>query len=53
MRDSAKRIQPSIGWGRAYEGHSGGIYGVKGSFLFRNLRNHPRFESLLRRMHLA
>jgi TolB-like protein/tetratricopeptide (TPR) repeat protein len=38
---------------RAYEGHSGFIFGVKGSFLFRNLRSHPRFESLLRRMHLA
>ena len=37
----------------AYEGRSGAIYGIKGSFLFRNLRNHPRFESLLRKMHLA
>jgi len=34
---------------RAYKGHSGFIFGVKGSFLFRNLRSHPRFESLLRR----
>jgi TolB-like protein/Flp pilus assembly protein TadD len=38
---------------RAYEGRSGAIYGIKGSFLFRNLHNHPRFESLLRKMHLA
>lgn len=38
---------------RAFERHSGAIYGIKGSFLFRNLRTHPRFESLLRRMNLA
>jgi hypothetical protein len=33
--------------------NSGAIYGIKGSFLFRNLRDHPRFESLLRRMNLS
>src|SRR4029077_2321354 len=33
---------------RAFERRSGAIYGIKGSFLFRNLRGHPRFESLLR-----
>ena len=38
---------------RAFELRSGGIYGIKGSFLFRNLRPHPRFQSLLRRMNLA
>ena len=38
---------------RAFERRSGAIYGIKGSFLFRNLRDHPRFESLLRRMNLA
>jgi eukaryotic-like serine/threonine-protein kinase len=38
---------------RAFEQRSGAIYGIKGSFLFRNLRGHPRFESLLRRMNLA
>jgi serine/threonine-protein kinase len=38
---------------RAFERRSGAIYGIKGSFLFRNLRNHPRFESLLRKMNLA
>ncbi len=38
---------------RAFERRSGAIYGIKGSFLFRNLRGHPRFESLLRRMNLA
>ncbi len=38
---------------RAFERRSGAIYGIKGSFLFRNLRDHPRFESLLRRMNLS
>ena len=38
---------------RAFERRSGAIYGIKGSFLFKNLRGHPRFESLLRRMNLA
>jgi len=38
---------------RAFERRSGAIYGIKGSYLFRNLRGHPRFESLLRRMNLA
>ena len=37
---------------RAFERRSGGIYGIKGSFLFRNLRSEPRFQSLLRRMNL-
>jgi eukaryotic-like serine/threonine-protein kinase len=38
---------------RAFERRSGAIYGIKGSFLFRSLRKHPRFEALLRRMNLA
>jgi TolB-like protein len=38
---------------RAFERRSGAIYGIKGSFLFDNLRTHPRFVSLLRRMNLA
>jgi adenylate cyclase len=38
---------------RAFERRSGAIYGIKGSFLFRNLRDHPRFKSLLRRMNLS
>lgn len=38
---------------RAFERRSGAIYGIKGSFLFRNLRGHARFEALLRRMNLA
>jgi TolB-like protein/Flp pilus assembly protein TadD len=37
----------------AFERRSGAIFGIKGSFLFRNLRSHHRFESLLRRMNLA
>ena len=32
---------------------SGSIYGIKGSFLFKKLRSHPRFVALLERMHLA
>ncbi len=37
---------------QAFERHSGAIYGIKGSFLFRNLRDHPRFKALLRKMNL-
>ncbi len=37
---------------QAFERRSGAIYGIKGSFLFRSLRGHPRFEALLRRMNL-
>jgi serine/threonine protein kinase/tetratricopeptide (TPR) repeat protein len=35
------------------ERRSGAIYGIKGSFLFNNLRTHPRFVSLVRRMNLG
>lgn len=38
---------------RAFEQRSGAIYGIKGSFLFHNLRTHPRFVALLRRMNLG
>jgi len=38
---------------RAFERRSGAIYGIKGSFLFNNLRTHPRFESLVERMNLG
>jgi serine/threonine-protein kinase len=38
---------------RAYEERAGGIWGVKGSFLFRSLRANPRFQALLRRMNLG
>jgi serine/threonine protein kinase/Tfp pilus assembly protein PilF len=37
---------------QAFERRSGAIYGIKGSFLFRELHGHPRFEALLRRMNL-
>jgi len=37
---------------RAYEERAGGLYGVKGSFLFTTLRSHPRFKALLRKMNL-
>jgi tetratricopeptide (TPR) repeat protein len=38
---------------RAYEERAGGIFGIKGSFLFTRLRGHPRFKALLRKMNLA
>jgi adenylate cyclase len=37
---------------RAYEERAGGVYGIKGSFLFTTLRSHPRFTALLRKMNL-
>jgi tetratricopeptide (TPR) repeat protein len=38
---------------QAFEQHAGGVYGIKGSYLFAPLRGHPRFQALLRRMNLA
>jgi serine/threonine-protein kinase len=38
---------------RAYEERAGGVFGVKGSFLFAPLRSHPRFQALLRKMNLV
>jgi serine/threonine-protein kinase len=38
---------------QAYEKRAGGIFGIKGSFLFAPLRGHPRFQALLRKMNLA
>jgi TolB-like protein/Tfp pilus assembly protein PilF len=38
---------------RAFDERAGGIYGVKGSFLFANLRSHPRFRALLAKLRLA
>ena len=37
---------------RALEERSGAIYGIKGSYLFASLRDHPRFQALLKRMNL-
>jgi adenylate cyclase len=37
---------------KAFEQRSGGVYGIKGSYLFAPLRGHPRFQALLRRMNL-
>jgi len=38
---------------RAYAEHAGGLYGIKGSFLFASLRSHPRFQALLGKIGLA
>jgi adenylate cyclase len=37
----------------ACEQRAGGIFGIKGSFLFAHLRPHPRFQALLRKMNLG
>ena len=38
---------------RAYEDRAGAVYGIKGSFLFTALHDHPRFTALLRKMNLT
>jgi TolB-like protein/Tfp pilus assembly protein PilF len=38
---------------QAVEERAGSVYGIRGSFLFRELRGHPRFVAILRRMNLA
>jgi len=38
---------------RANDLRTGGVYGIRGSFLFTTLRDHPRFIALLRKMNLA
>jgi tetratricopeptide (TPR) repeat protein len=38
---------------RAHAEGAGGIWGIKGSFLFTTLRSHPRFQGLLKKMNLA
>ncbi|MCA1561290.1 MAG: tetratricopeptide repeat protein [Acidobacteria bacterium] len=38
---------------QAIEQRAGGVYGIKGSFLFTTLRSHPRFPDLLKRMNLS
>ncbi len=37
---------------QAYEERAGGVYGIRGSFLFTTLRSHPRFRALLKKMNL-
>jgi hypothetical protein len=38
---------------RAVRERAGGVFGIKGSFLFTSLHSHPRFQALLRTMNLA
>ncbi len=38
---------------RAFQTRAGAIYGIKGSFLFAPLREHPGFLSILKRMNLS
>jgi len=38
---------------RAYAEREGAIYGIKGSFLFKDLHENPRFQALLAKMNLA
>jgi TolB-like protein/Flp pilus assembly protein TadD/tRNA A-37 threonylcarbamoyl transferase component Bud32 len=38
---------------RAVAERAGAVYGIKGSFLFAPLREHPRFQALLATLHLA
>ena len=38
---------------QSYRERAGGVYGIKGSFLFVPLRSHPRFKALLAKMNLA
>ena len=40
-------------WSEAYEERAGSVYGIKGSFLFTSLKEHPRFQALLAKMNLA
>jgi serine/threonine-protein kinase len=37
----------------AYDEGAGGIWGIKGSFLFGELRSHPGFEALLKKINLS
>jgi hypothetical protein len=46
--------EEAIGWlEKAFEERTGAIYGIKGSFLFKPLHGHPRFQALLVKMNLA
>jgi tetratricopeptide (TPR) repeat protein len=37
---------------QCFEERAGGVYGIKGSFLFATLKEHPRFIALLSKMNL-
>ena len=37
----------------AFEKRTGNVYGIKGSFLFKSLKGHPRFQALLAKMNLV
>lgn len=37
---------------QAYDERAGGVYGIKGSFLFTTLGSHSRFKALLMKMNL-
>ena len=37
---------------RAFEERAGAVYGIKGSYLFTSLHDHPRFKALLRKINL-
>jgi serine/threonine protein kinase/tetratricopeptide (TPR) repeat protein len=38
---------------RAYAEGAGGVWGIRGSFLFAPLRSHPRFQALLKKVNLG
>lgn len=50
--DVALQIAAAMRAELTLEERSGAIYGIKGSYLFASLRDHPRFQALLRRMNL-
>lgn len=51
ISDTSRRITWRLE--RAHEERAGGVFGVKGSFLFTPLRGLPRFKALLRKMNLG
>jgi hypothetical protein len=47
-------LEQAMDWlERAYAEGAGGIWGIKGSFLFAPLRAHPRFQALLKTINLG
>jgi hypothetical protein len=37
----------------AFQQRAGAVYGIKGSFLFKELRTHPRFIALVNKMNIG